>query len=74
MNEIQVGDTIPAFPLKDQNGNDFDISSLLGRKKLVVFFYPQDGNLDCTRETCYFRDLSDVFDDADAVVIGISSQ
>lgn len=74
MNKIQVGDNIPSFVLKDQNGNDFDISSLLGRKKLVIFFYPQDGSLNCTKEACYFRDLSDVFDEADAIVIGISSQ
>jgi thioredoxin-dependent peroxiredoxin len=74
MNKIQVGDTIPSFTLKDQNGNDFDISTLLGRKKLVIFFYPQDGSLNCTREACYFRDLSEVFEEADAIVIGISSQ
>ena len=74
MNKIQVGDTIPSFTLKDQNGNEFDISSLLGRKKLVIFFYPQDGSLNCTKEACYFRDLTDVFDEADAIVIGISSQ
>jgi thioredoxin-dependent peroxiredoxin len=74
MKKIQVGDMIPAFTLKDQNGNDFDISSLLGKKKLVIFFYPQDGSLNCTREACYFRDLSDVFDEVDAIVIGISSQ
>jgi len=42
MNKIQIGDTIPYFALKNQNGNDFDISSLLGRKKLVIFFYPQE--------------------------------
>jgi len=65
---------IPSFTLKDQNDNDFDISSLLGRKKLVIFFYPQDGSLNCTKEACYFRDLADVFDEADAIVIGISSQ
>jgi peroxiredoxin Q/BCP len=74
MKKIQIGDMIPAFSLKDQDGNDFDISSFLGRKKLVIFFYPQDGSLNCTREACYFRDLSDVFDEADAVIIGISSQ
>ena len=74
MNRIQVGDKIPSFILKDQNGNDFDISTLLGSKKLVIFFYPQDGSLNCTREACYFRDLSEVFDEADAIVIGISSQ
>ena len=74
MNKIQIGDKIPSFTLKDQNGNDFDISSLLGRKKLVIFFYPQDGSLNCTKEACYFRDLHDVFDEADAVLIGISGQ
>jgi len=74
MNTIKIGDTIPVFTLKDQNHNDFDISLLLGRKKLVVFFYPQDGSLNCTKEACYFRDLSDVFEEADAIVIGISSQ
>lgn len=74
MNAIQIGDLVPSFILKDQNGNDFDISALLGRKKLVIFFYPQDGSLNCTREACYFRDLSDVFDEVDAVLIGISGQ
>ena len=74
MNRITIGDLIPPFTLKDQNGSDFDISALLGRKKLVIFFYPQDGSLNCTREACYFRDLSDVFDEADAILIGISGQ
>lgn len=74
MNNIQVGDMVPPFKLKDQNNKDFDISTLIGSKKLVIFFYPQDGSLNCTREACYFRDLSDVFDEADAVLIGISGQ
>ena len=74
MKRIQIGDKIPSFILKDQDGNDFDISTLVGRKKLVIFFYPQDGSLNCTREACYFRDLSDVFEEADAIVIGISGQ
>jgi peroxiredoxin Q/BCP len=74
MNKIQIGDIIPSFILKDQDGNDFDISTLIGKKKLVIFFYPQDGSLNCTKEACYFRDLSDVFEEADAVVIGISGQ
>jgi len=74
MNKILIVDMIPSFTLKDQNNNDFDISSFRGRKKLVIFFYPQDGSLNCTREACYFRDLSDVFEEADTIVIGISSQ
>jgi thioredoxin-dependent peroxiredoxin len=71
---IKLGDYIPDFSLKDQFGNIFKIRNYLGKKKLVIFFYPQDGSLNCTREACYFRDLSDVFEEADAIVIGISSQ
>jgi peroxiredoxin Q/BCP len=74
VNRIKTGDLIPSFSLPDQDGNLFDISIYLGKKKLVIFFYPQDGSLNCTREACYFRDLSDVFEEADAVVIGISGQ
>jgi len=74
MKPIQIGDIVPHFSLHDQNGNIFDISTILGKKKLVIFFYPQDGSLNCTREACYFRDLSDVFNEAGAVVVGISGQ
>jgi len=74
MKPVQTGDYIPSFSLNDQHGNLFVIDSLLGKKKLVIFFYPQDGSLNCTKEACYFRDLSDVFEEADAVVIGISGQ
>lgn len=71
---IKVGDAIPLFSLPDQDGKIFDISSLLGKKKLVIFFYPQDGSLNCTREACYFRDLSEAFEETEAVIIGISAQ
>ena len=74
MQPIKVGDTIPHFSLPDQDGNIFDISSVLGKKKLVIFFYPQDGSLNCTREACYFRDMSETFEETDAVIIGISAQ
>jgi thioredoxin-dependent peroxiredoxin len=74
MKPIKPGDYIPDFSLKNQDGNLVKISNYLGKKKLVIFFYPQDGSLNCTKEACYFRDLSDVFDDADAVLIGISGQ
>jgi thioredoxin-dependent peroxiredoxin len=74
MNPIRTGDIIPDFSLKDQDGNMLDISNYRGKKKLVIFFYPQDGSLNCTKEACYFRDLTDVFSETDAVLIGISGQ
>jgi peroxiredoxin Q/BCP len=74
MKPVRIGDVIPHFALPDQYGNMLDINSVLGKKKLVIFFYPQDGSLYCTREACYFRDFADAFDQADAVIIGISAQ
>ncbi|MCU0457350.1 MAG: peroxiredoxin, partial [Bacteroidales bacterium] len=71
---IKVGDPVPLFTLPDQDGNMFDIGTIVGKKKLVIFFYPKDGSLLCTREACYFRDFNDAFTEADAVLIGISSQ
>ena len=74
MNRIQIGDRIPEFSLKNQDGNIVDIKEYLGKKKMVIYFYPKDGSLSCTRQACFFRDLSDVFEETGAVVIGISQQ
>ena len=74
MRPVRIGDMIPDFSLRDQNGNLFDIATVRGIKKIVIFFYPMDGSLNCTREACYFRDLTDVFDEAGAVIVGISEQ
>lgn len=72
--EIKIGSTIPPFTLSDQNGQTFDIKSVLGKKNLVIYFYPKDDTPGCTKEACSFRDQFEVFTEADAVIIGISGQ
>ncbi|NVO11767.1 MAG: peroxiredoxin [Bacteroidales bacterium] len=74
MKKIEIGDSIPTFSLKDQNGNQVDINTVIGKKKLVIYFYPKDDSPGCTKEACYFRDQFDVFNQADAMIIGISGQ
>ena len=74
MNQIKIGSTIPSFTLPDQNGNLFDINSVLGKKNLVIYFYPKDDSPGCTAQACSFRDQFEVFTEADAVIIGISGQ
>ncbi len=74
MNEIKIGSTIPQFSLPDQNGKLFDILSVLGKKNLVIYFYPKDDTPGCTAEACSFRDQFEVFTEADAEIIGISGQ
>jgi thioredoxin-dependent peroxiredoxin len=72
LNRIEVGTKVPDFSLLDQNGNTFHLSAYLGRKNLVIYFYPKDDTQGCTTEACAFRDLYQDFIDAGAAVIGIS--
>ncbi len=74
MKKIDVGSTIPQFELYDQNGKLFKIDSVLKKKNLVIYFYPKDDTPGCTKEACSFRDQFADFEDADAIIIGISGQ
>jgi len=74
MKKIEVGDQVPQFSLQDQNGKPFKLDSVLGKKNLVIYFYPKDDSPGCTKEACSFRDQFDVFRDEDAIIIGISGQ
>src|ERR1700761_488265 len=68
-----VGDPVPLFTLKDQHNSNFSIKDYLGKKKLVIYFYPKDESAVCTKEACAFRDSFTQFTDAGALVIGINS-
>jgi peroxiredoxin Q/BCP len=74
MHKIEKGSNVPGFTLPDQNGDLFDINTVLGKKNLVIYFYPKDDTPGCTKEACYFRDQFDVFKEEDAIIIGISGQ
>jgi peroxiredoxin Q/BCP len=70
---LQIGDKIPNFTTKDNNGNDFYSESIIGIKPVVIYFYPKDNTPGCTAQACSFRDQYEDFKDLGAEVIGISS-
>ncbi|PJB59695.1 MAG: peroxiredoxin [Bacteroidetes bacterium CG_4_9_14_3_um_filter_41_19] len=74
MKKIELGSSVPKFELKDQHNELFNLDSVLGKKNLVIYFYPKDDSPGCTKEACSFRDQFEVFADADAMIIGISAQ
>ena len=74
MDKLVIGSKVPKFELKNQHGQLFSIDSVLGKKNLVIYFYPKDDSPGCTKEACSFRDQFEVFADADAMIIGISAQ
>ncbi|MBP4137867.1 peroxiredoxin [Flavobacterium geliluteum] len=70
---LKIGDIVPNFTAKDSHGEVFESKSVLGRKPLVIYFYPKDNTPGCTTEACSFRDQYEDFKDLGAEVIGISS-
>ena len=70
---IQVGDKAPDFTLSSQAGEQVHLSERLGQRVVVLYFYPKDETPGCTKEACAFRDSHEVFAEAGAEVIGVSS-
>jgi peroxiredoxin Q/BCP len=70
MTELRLGDSIPLIDLKDQHGTVVDLTK--GDSPKVIYFYPKDDTPGCTLEACGFRDQFSEFEDAGAIVYGIS--
>jgi thioredoxin-dependent peroxiredoxin len=71
MKSIRIGDRVPEVTFTVQDGRRISISDLKGRV-VVLFFYPADDTLVCTREACSFRDAFPGFQASGALVIGVS--
>ncbi len=72
MTKIQVGDRAPEFSATAPEGETIRLADFLGKRALVLFFYPKDGTPICTKEVCSFRDSYEQFTAAGAEVIGVS--
>ncbi|AFZ54484.1 peroxiredoxin [Cyanobacterium aponinum UTEX 3222] len=73
MTSLNVGDRAPDFTLPSAEGKNVSLSDFLGKKSVVIYFYPKDDTPGCTIESCTFRDSYEEFKEAGAEVIGISS-
>jgi peroxiredoxin Q/BCP len=68
---IEEGTSAPDFSLKTDSGETVTLSELRG-KPVVLFFYPKDDTPGCTTQACGIRDAYKEFEDAGAVVLGVS--
>jgi thioredoxin-dependent peroxiredoxin len=68
---VNVGDQAPDFTLPDQDGNPVSLSGLRG-KTVVLYFYPKADTPGCTAQACGVRDHRDDYEQAGAVVLGVS--
>ncbi len=71
MSAPQIGQAAPAFKLPATSDQTISSASLKG-SKVVLYFYPRDATPGCTTESQNFRDASDQFTQAGAVILGIS--
>ena len=67
-----VGDPAPLFTGQDQDGQTVKLKSLIGKKIVLLYFYPKDNTPGCTKEACGFRDRMAQLQKDDVEVIGVS--
>ncbi len=68
---LKIGDRAPDFILKNTIGEDVSLAGLKG-KRVILYFYPKDDTPGCTVEACNFRDDYDLYQEKDAVILGVS--
>lgn len=68
---LKPGTKAPQFQLKDKDGRQVRLSDFIG-KKVALYFYPKDNTPGCSRQAAAFAQAFQEFEQAGAVVIGIS--
>ena len=68
---IEEGQPAPDFELTSDSGETVKLSALRG-KPVVLYFYPKDDTPGCTAQACGIRDAYGEFEQAGAVVLGVS--
>ena len=68
---MQTGNQFPDFTLPRDGGGTMSLSDFAG-SKLVLFLYPKDDTKGCTKESIEFTALSSDFEEAGAIVVGLS--
>jgi thioredoxin-dependent peroxiredoxin len=68
----KVGDTAPSFEGTDQDGKTVKLADFLGKKYVLLYFYPKDFTGGCTKEACGFRDRMGELQTNNVAIIGVS--
>ncbi len=67
-----VGEKAPAFEGQDQDGKTHKLADYVGKKHLLLYFYPKDNTPGCTKEACAFRDRLSDMNKGGVEVLGVS--
>ncbi len=72
MNRLTAGQQAPDFSLPDQTGQLVQLSALLKKSRVLVYFYPKAMTPGCTVQACGLRDSKAPLADFNVQVVGIS--
>lgn len=67
----QLGDPIPDLVIKNENGDNFDLKSLVGRKT-ILYFYPKDSSPGCTNQAVAFEYEREHLEEHGYQIVGVS--
>ena len=70
--KVKVGDTAPDFEGPTADGTRLGLKDFIGKKSVVLYFYPKDDTPGCTKEACNFRDNLQPIRSAGAEILGVS--
>lgn len=59
--------------LPSTEGKNISLEDYKDKKNVVLYFYPEDDTPGCTKEACSFRDSLKMYETADTVVLGEST-
>ncbi len=70
--KVKAGDPAPDFEGPTSDGSRLGLKDFVGKKNVVLYFYPKDDTPGCTKEACSFRDNLQPIRDMGAEIIGVS--
>jgi peroxiredoxin Q/BCP len=70
--ELKVGDKAPSFTSTDDKGDKWESADHVGKKIVVIYFYPADLTGGCTKQACGYRDDLSKLADKGIEVVGVS--
>jgi peroxiredoxin Q/BCP len=68
----KAGDPAPLFTGTDQDGKEFKLADHVGKKIVLLYFYPKDFTGGCTKEACGLRDRMGDLQTNNVEVVGVS--
>ncbi|MBA4062756.1 MAG: peroxiredoxin [Isosphaera sp.] len=70
--ELKVGDKAPAFAARDDRDTTWESSARVGKKWVVIYFYPGDFTPGCTAQAKAFKEAMAKLTEKGVEVVGVS--